>query len=185
MHVKGSGFQRLTVLVTVPDMVDELIAGRYSLEEELGKGASATVYRATDTALNRPVALKVMTGVSLNDAQFIERFTQEARLAARLHHANVMTVHDAGSMPDGRPFISMRLLEGRPLDAIVEQESPVQPERVAAITLQLWKRGATFVTTIRFERPASVPMRATRPVRPKCRFDTWSASTPSSARAAT
>ena len=118
-------------------MTDELISGRYSIESELGRGASATVYRASDNVLNRAVALKVMTGVSLNDDEFTERFTQEALLAARLDHPNVMTIHDVGTMPDGRPYIAMRLLEGESLDQLISREAPLPASQAVHIVGQL------------------------------------------------
>ena len=69
--------------------------GRYIVHAELGHGGFATVYRATDSALEREVALKVLKPGWTDDARAVERFMREAKQASRLKHPNIVTIYDA------------------------------------------------------------------------------------------
>jgi tetratricopeptide (TPR) repeat protein len=95
--------------------------GRYRIEGVLGQGAMGVVYRAHDPVLERPVALKVPH----RDAG--ERFLQEARAAAVLHHGNICPVYEAGVI-DGVPYLTMALIEGDPLTKAFR---PPLPQRQA------------------------------------------------------
>jgi hypothetical protein len=88
-----------------------LLAGRYRLDRRIGRGGMGTVYAALDTALERPVAAKLLRE-DLVAPHAAERFQSEARLAAGLVHPNVVTVHDIGVAAAGRAFFIMELLEG-------------------------------------------------------------------------
>lgn len=90
-----------------------LLHDRYRLHEEIGRGGMAVVYRAHDELLDRPVAVKVIRQPDLTSADR-QRLLHEARLAARLNHPHIVTVHDAGEI-DGTPYIVMELVEGRSL----------------------------------------------------------------------
>lgn len=118
-------------------MTDNLLAGRYQIEAELGHGASSVVYRARDIFLDRTVALKVLSGVLATDPAFRQRFQQEARLAARLNHPHIVTIYDIGNFPDGRAYISMRLLEGKNLADVIAQRAPLPLQEVVPIVRQL------------------------------------------------
>jgi len=89
--------------------------GRYEIQAEIGRGGFAIVYRAHDTELDRPVALKELRPALLNDTDWIERFKREARTIARLDHPRVVTVFDVVELAD-RLFIAMRLVDGSSLD---------------------------------------------------------------------
>ena len=93
---------------------------RYEVRGRLGEGATAVVYRAWDRTLNRWVALKVLREVSSLSEVARERFHREARAAAGLAHPNVVAVHDAGEA-EGRLYIVLELVEGRPLSRILEE----------------------------------------------------------------
>ena len=80
-------------------VLGEEIGGRYRLETVVGRGGMSTVYRAFDTVLERPVAIKLMHPGVAADADQLERFRREARLVARLSHPHVVTVIDAGEQP--------------------------------------------------------------------------------------
>ncbi len=93
------------------DILDHLqevtgASGRYTIEEEIGRGGMGIVYAAYDHDLDRRVALK--TG---------KKAQEEARMVAQLEHPGIVPIHDSGQLPDGRPFYVMKLVEGRCLDA--------------------------------------------------------------------
>ena len=90
------------------------IHGRYRLEAELGRGGMGLVYRATDTLLDRPVAVKVLSASALGTPGRA-RLLHEARAAAQLNHPHIVKVYDAGE-DEGQTFIVMELLEGEPLN---------------------------------------------------------------------
>ena len=91
-----------------------LLADRYSVERRLGRGGMGTVYAARDLQLNRPVAVKLLRD-RLESERAVEKCRREARAAAALAHANVVTIYDIGLTADARPFLVMQLLRGRTL----------------------------------------------------------------------
>jgi hypothetical protein len=86
------------------------LVGRYEIVRELGRGATAVVYLARQSDLDRLVALKELAGLHAADPAFIERFLRESRLAGSLNHPNVVTVHEYFEH-DGVPFIAMEFFE--------------------------------------------------------------------------
>ncbi|MFO0978393.1 MAG: SUMF1/EgtB/PvdO family nonheme iron enzyme [Planctomycetaceae bacterium] len=88
--------------------------GRYRLLRPLGEGAMGSVFLALDTTLDRRVALKMPKTITGDTAEFLARFTREARAAARLSHPNICRVYDAGEI-DGTAFITMDFIDGTPL----------------------------------------------------------------------
>jgi eukaryotic-like serine/threonine-protein kinase len=113
----------------------ELVAGRYELEELVGRGGMSAVYRAHDRVLDRRVALKVLHERLATDGDFVERFRREARAAAQLNHPNIVTVIDRGE-EDGCPYIVFEYVEGRTLKSLVE-DGPLPPGRVTALGLEV------------------------------------------------
>ena len=79
--------------------VPRLLATRYRLDRRLGRGGFGTVYSGFDTALDRPVAVKMIRDDLLTDPDVARRFQREARLAAAFVHPNVVTVYDFGMTP--------------------------------------------------------------------------------------
>ncbi|MCI0397163.1 MAG: ABC transporter substrate-binding protein [Chloroflexi bacterium] len=94
-------------------MIGTTIQDRYRLEAELGRGGMGIVYRAYDTVLGRPVAVKVLSAAGLG-TEGQSRLLNEAQTAARLNHPNIVAIYDAGRAGDA-PFIVMELVEGRSL----------------------------------------------------------------------
>ncbi|KPK08140.1 MAG: hypothetical protein AMJ56_12105 [Anaerolineae bacterium SG8_19] len=90
-----------------------LLQDRYHLEAELGQGGMGAVYQATDTLLERPVAVKVLSKTD-PDGEFRSRLLAEARSVAKLNHPNIVAVYDAGET-NGVPFIVMELVLGQTL----------------------------------------------------------------------
>ena len=115
-------------------MSDEpiLLANRYRVERELGRGGMAKVYRGTDTVLGRPVAIKLLAAQYAEDADFVARFRREAQAAARLNHPNLVGVYDTGT-DEGVHFIVMEYVEGRTLADFLEGGGRVAPGRAAEI----------------------------------------------------
>src|SRR5512147_2507499 len=97
-----------------------ILNNRYHLEERLGTGGMAVVYRARDQMLERPVAIKILRENFSDDPDFRERFRQEARSAANLSHPNIVTVHDFG-LDSGRLFIVMEFVPGTDLKTILQR----------------------------------------------------------------
>ena len=94
---------------------------RYLIEERLGRGGMATVYRARDELLGRDVAVKVMHPALAHDTELVDRFRREASSAARLSHPNVVTVYDCGEDGAGALFIVMELVEGTTLRSLLDR----------------------------------------------------------------
>ena len=91
----------------------QLIAGRYQIEDRLGAGGMSTVFRATDSVLERPVAVKLLAEHLAEDVDFVARFRREALSAARLQHPNIVQVFDSGRDPESdRHYIVMEYVDG-------------------------------------------------------------------------
>ena len=120
--------------------VEPSAAFPYRIDQIAGEGAMGIVYRATDIALARPVAIKVLKADS--DAQMSDgsetrqRFLQEARAAATLTHPGVTTVHQIGHLEE-RPFIVMEWVEGTTLEEVVQRQGPLRLERAIAYLIEL------------------------------------------------
>ena len=100
------------------------LAGRYRLDRRLATGGMGTVYESWDTALDRPVAAKVIREDIARAEGVVDRFVAEARIAARLVHPNVVTVYDFGVVEGRQPFLVMERLRGKTLrQALEESES--------------------------------------------------------------
>src|SRR6266480_4845666 len=104
---------------------------------ELGRGAMGVTYRATDTSLQRAVALKIIkTDLAGRSAEARERFTREARVAAALRHPNVATVYHFGIREEtGQCFYAMELVEGETLDARVRRTGPIDVHTTVMIAI--------------------------------------------------
>ena len=101
------------------ERIGSVLAGRYVLEEVLGEGGMATVYRARHNLVERPCAVKILHPELSQDPTLRERLRREARSAAAIAHPNVVEIYDFGETPTGEPFLVMELLEGQPLRALI------------------------------------------------------------------
>src|SRR5262249_37502799 len=96
----------------------------YEILCELGEGGMGVVYRARHCALDRPVALKYLQPRLASHTASVARFTYEARITARLQHPGIPPVHEVGTLPDGRPFLAMKLIQGRTLADLLREQGP-------------------------------------------------------------
>ena len=108
-----------------------IIGQRYRLQEQIGRGGMATVFRAHDLQLDREVAVKIMRPDLGDDAQFIVRFEAEARRAASVTHPNVVSVYDVGT--DGSPYMVMELIRGGDVAKALASDGRMDPARAAAL----------------------------------------------------
>ncbi|GAA1947992.1 Stk1 family PASTA domain-containing Ser/Thr kinase [Amycolatopsis minnesotensis] len=100
---------------TDTSLVGALLERRYRVDKLLARGGMSSVYRGVDTRLDRRVAIKIMDPRFADDRSFVDRFEREARSAAKLHHPNVVAVHDQGvdTIGDnGCVFLVMELIDG-------------------------------------------------------------------------
>lgn len=101
--------------------------GHYKIDGVLGRGGMSVMYRATDVRLGRKVALKVMGEHITGDAEFRERFVDEARNTSAIDHPNIVPLYDFGEV-DGMLYIAMRLVDGSDLAGLVA-DGPISPRR--------------------------------------------------------
>ena len=90
----------------------------YRIDREIGRGGMGVVYRATDSKLGRPVAIKVLSAEATGDPERNHRFVREAQSASALNHPNIVTIYEIGE-DAGTTFIAMELVEGTPLDQLL------------------------------------------------------------------
>src|SRR5690348_7041648 len=113
-----------------------VVAGRYRLLHELGRGAMGVVWRGKDELLDRDVAIKQIVLAPLASAaearESYQRTLREARTAARLSHPGVITVFDVVE-EDGMPWIVMELIKARPLDQVIAEDGPLPPAQAAQL----------------------------------------------------
>jgi serine/threonine-protein kinase len=109
-----------------------LLGGRYRVEDELGRGGMAKVFKGTDEVLGRPVAIKVLAPQLADDESFVARFRREAQAAARLNHSNLVGVYDTGE-DDGIKYIVMEYVEGKTLAAYLAGGGRIMPDRAMEI----------------------------------------------------
>lgn len=114
----------------------EVLAGRYRLAEEVGRGGMGVVYRAKDEHLGICVALKVLRPELSDDPRLVERFRREILAARQVTHRNAVRIHDIGQDGD-LLFLTMDFVEGLSLQALLRKERRLAPERAADIARQL------------------------------------------------
>ncbi|HEV3439045.1 MAG TPA: protein kinase, partial [Gemmata sp.] len=112
-------------IVASTESVPTAATTRYILGAEIARGGMGIIYQASDTRLDREVALKVLQNHLALHSATGRRFEDEARISAQLQHPAIPPIHDLGTLPDGRPFLAMKLIEGETLNAmLVARRSP-------------------------------------------------------------
>jgi serine/threonine-protein kinase len=121
--------------------LQRVLAGRFSLEREIGRGGMGVVYLARDVALDRPVAIKLLPPGMANDEELRGRFLREARTAAQLSHPNIVPVHLVEER-DGMVYFVMALVEGESLGERVRRTGPLPASEVVRILQEVaWALG--------------------------------------------
>jgi eukaryotic-like serine/threonine-protein kinase len=92
----------------------------YLLLDEIGRGGMGTVHRARDVKLGREVAIKILSDFYPARSSAAVRFVEEARITGQLQHPGIPAVHEVGMLPDGRPFLAMKLIKGRTFDELLK-----------------------------------------------------------------
>src|SRR3954463_15938674 len=112
--------------------------GRYVIQSEVGRGAMGVVYKATDTVLERTVAVKTVNMALEQEGsdKYEARFYQEARAAAGLNHTNIVTVHDVGKAGDVI-FMAMEYIEGVELKTLISEGRPLRLPQAVSIAAQV------------------------------------------------
>ncbi len=121
-------------------LIGRVLLGKYRIDAVLGAGGMGAVYRATQLAVARLVAVKVLRQVEgVSDEQLGLRFQREALATSRLKHPNTVQVFDFGQTEDHILFMVLELLEGAPLSEVISSEAPLPPARVSNIGRQISK----------------------------------------------
>jgi len=117
-------------------MQGKILNNRYKIIKEIGRGGMAIVYSARDTLLERTVALKMLRPEYKSDAEFIDKFRQEARAVARLSHPNVVSIYDI-VVDDERIYLVMEIVEGKTLKDIIKERNKLSIAESLEIARQI------------------------------------------------
>ncbi len=121
-----------------PDLaLGTVLDGIYRIDRLLGKGGMGSVYQATQTRLDKRVAIKVMSRDLTGNPEALQRFRREAQVTSQLGHPNIVHVFDFGTTPEDAPFMVMELLEGEDLETRLQRVRRLPPAAVAGVVKQV------------------------------------------------
>jgi hypothetical protein len=115
----------------------QIIDERFRVDALLGAGGMGRVYRGRHLKLELPIAVKLLNADLAADRRTVERFAREARAAMRIRSPHVVTVHDFGEIPPGIPFLTMEVIEGRSLNALLVDGGRLAAPSVALLAVQV------------------------------------------------
>jgi tRNA A-37 threonylcarbamoyl transferase component Bud32 len=122
----------------VPDpLVGQVLSQRYRIIRKLGEGAMGGVYLAEHTGVGATIVLKVLLPELANDQNVVDSFLREARIAAEIHHDNVIDIFYSGRAADGQVFLAMEYVEGATLYDILEKDGPLPWARAKPLLAQI------------------------------------------------
>jgi serine/threonine protein kinase len=108
--------------------------GHFHILQEVGRGGMGVVYRAVDESMHREVAVKVLGGQYAPNSPAARRFVDEARITGQLQHPGIPAVYQVAALPDGRPYLAMKLIRGETLDRLIRSRAPIDvPATLEAI----------------------------------------------------
>ena len=126
-----------TVLRAITDLVSGMVLrGKYRVEEKIGEGGMATVYRASHLHFNEELAIKVVNNALSENQDFLDRFKREAVITRKLHHPNAVRLDDFDITEDGRPFIAMEYVRGKSLRTVLQEKGNLPISRAFNIARQ-------------------------------------------------
>ena len=135
MKTPAAGLESFGTVLGAKRLEPKTPFGPYVIERLIGAGGMGEVYLARDQRLQRPVALKLLTGLVGRDAQMVRRFTQEALTVSALNHPNILVVYEAGEI-DARSYIASEFVAGTPLHELL-REGPLPWRRSVGIALDV------------------------------------------------
>lgn len=133
---RPSAEQLYSELVSVGLVSGQVLADRYEVGEEIGRGGMSRVYRAKDRQFSEEVAIKTMINLAADSTEERDRLFREVQICRKISHPNVVRVHDFGEYPGG-VFIIMEYLDGPDLDVVIDDEAPLPLERVRRFMLEI------------------------------------------------
>lgn len=138
LHIDPAGTQKLAAQLLEPPSHPEMLGriGRYEVERLIGTGGMGVVFKAFDTELNRPVAIKILTPILAGNSTARHRFAREARAAAAVVHEHVVPIHNVeASGPT--PFLVMQFVAGESLQSRIDRQGPLQLAEILRIGFQI------------------------------------------------
>ncbi len=117
-------------------LIGKVINERYELQEIIGSGGMATVFKANDRLLSRSVAVKILKDSLKDDQEIVDKFSAEGKAAAALSHNNIVSIYDVGHL-DGISFIVMEYVEGQTLKEYINRNKPIKWQTACEIAIQI------------------------------------------------
>jgi len=117
-------------------LIGRVLDGRYEMLERIGEGGMGVVYKGRQVSIDRIVAVKMLSAQLARDPNWVARFNREAKACSQLQHPNTIRMFDFGQTSEGRLFMAMEFLNGRALSQVIQEESPIAPERVLKVIIQ-------------------------------------------------
>src|SRR5688572_3416972 len=117
-----------------PSLVGEVLDGRYRVIKKLGEGGMGEVYAAEHVHIDKKFAVKLLKAEIVSNPEAVKRFQQEARSSSSIKHRNIIGVEDFGRLSDGRIYMCMELLDGTPLNDLIQQN--LSADRLLNILIQ-------------------------------------------------
>jgi serine/threonine-protein kinase len=119
-----------------PNLIGQVIDGRYEILQRIGEGGMGVVYKARQKSIDRLIAIKMLNAQMARDPNWVQRFYNEAKACSRLQHPNTIRMFDFGQTREGTLFMTMEFLDGLSLREALGQTSPMPAQRVLKILIQ-------------------------------------------------
>src|SRR3954447_14263880 len=118
-------------------LVGHVLSGKYRILAKLGEGAMAGVYLAEHTGVGATIVLKVLLPELADEPPFVESFLREARIAAEIHHDNVIDIFYSGRSAEGFVYLAMEYVKGMSLYEVLEKQGPMPWDRAKPLLVQI------------------------------------------------